>query len=191
MTKQKRQNNGLLIFIAVILLIGIVVVILALQKSTNYQQHASSFNDLNSVQEITSTNNPDGTMGGVDTASNFSNTLPSAFLGTLNFRITDPLNGRIAQSLHKKVFTTTEPKNIFPTQSPESEQNATQGKEASASPKSQNRHNAGSPAVTSLVLTVMKVEVHLAHLAVPGEKLSITPTLTPANTQMQGTISLS
>src|SRR5882762_5160884 len=95
MAKQKLQNNTLVIGIGAILVIGIMAVTFGLQHSTEYKQHASSsFSDLNSADDIASTNNSDGTMGAADDTSNFSNTLPLAFLGTLDFQVTDPSQGK-------------------------------------------------------------------------------------------------
>lgn len=83
---------GILIFI--LLAVGVVAAVILSQQSTENRQHASSFNDLNAAEDITQINNADGTMGPPTWLGNFSNTLPSAYLGTLSFRITDPEQGQ-------------------------------------------------------------------------------------------------
>jgi hypothetical protein len=86
----KKFGLGLL----ALLIVGVVAGALAVQRNTELQQHASLFNDLNTAGEIDKTNNPDGTMGPATWEGNFSNTLPAVYLGSLNFQVTDPEQGK-------------------------------------------------------------------------------------------------
>ena len=173
------------IIIVILLIAGVVVAGIAVQRSTNYQQHASNYNDLNTAQDITNTNNPDGTMGPIDYTTNFSNTFPQVYLGTLDMHLTDPSQG------HKPtdIPVTGDPFHTLPTQARGNGQGNTKqdnqnGTNPSTASGNENNVSAGGPqAVTSLVLTVTKVEVHLAYIALPGEK--VTPPVSSQN-QTQG-----
>ncbi len=177
MARQSLSGNKLGIIVAILLVVGVVAAGIAVQHSTQYQQHASSYNDLNSAVDITETNNPDGTMGPADYTQNFSNTLPSAYLGTLNFQVTDPSQGHRPTDVP---VTITIPAHTLPTQAQGNGQgnNNGQGNGNQPSTTPGNSTNAGGPqTVKSLVLTITKVEVHLAYLAIPGER--ITPPVSP------------
>ncbi len=102
-----------------ILALGSIAVISALGQRTQTQQHASQEINLNTAQEIDTTINVDGTMGPKFNKDNFSNTLPSEYLGILTISIAD-------------------------------------------SQKSPSQ-------ITSLKLTLSKIEVHLIHLFIPGQ----------------------
>lgn len=159
MAKRKSELNWLSITIIVILIAGLIAVTLAIRQNTGYQQHASQYNDLNSAADITDTINADGTMGPASYLGNFSNTLPDAYLGKLNFQVTDPSQGKRPTEV---AATVTVPANTLPTQ----------GNEQDAS-------NSGGPQTAkSLVLSINKVEVHLARLALPGQRLG-KPSITP------------
>ncbi len=171
MAKNKKLANNKkkkLIGIIIIILvgIGIVVTLLAVKQSTESRQHASSFQDINSSDQITQTNNPDGTMGVVDYTQNFSNTLPNEFLGSLNFQVTDPSQGA-------------RPTHTLPTQAQGNGGNGNDnGQDNSNRPSgtpgqgnnNQNNNGGGVQTVTSLTVTITKVEVHLAHVGIPGSR---------------------
>src|SRR6266700_1734527 len=98
MSKNKRIVNDkkkeiIGIGIIIVVTIAIVITIFAVKQSTEYRQHASSFQDLNSADAITQTTNPDGTMGATDYTGNFANQLPDIYLGTLDLQVTDPVQG--------------------------------------------------------------------------------------------------
>lgn len=153
----KKSASWLSIIVVIILLVGLLATATAIKYSTNYQQHASQFNDLNSAADITDTINPDGTMGPATWEGNFSNTLPVAYLGTLDFQVTDPVQGRRPTDTP------------IPTVTSAPTHTQTQGEDGHPSITPQGNNNQGGPqTVTSLALTVIKAEVHLAHLGLPG-----------------------
>lgn len=192
------------IIIIILVGIGFIATILADKQSTEYQQHASSFQNLNSADQIIQTNNPDGTMGGVDYTHNFSSTLPEEFLGSLNFQITDPPQGikttDSENSYHGKPTdfpdnshaltgsNTPVPTHTISSQTQDSKND--NGQDNGNRPTftsglgnngNDKNHEDGIQAVTSLLITVTKVEVHLAHVGIPGSKNIINtafPTLT-------------
>ncbi|MGI8419913.1 MAG: DUF4382 domain-containing protein [Candidatus Levyibacteriota bacterium] len=188
---KKTNKNQLLnkknVYIAVALFaLGLPIAIVASQQTTVTQQHASQFNDLNTSTAITQTNNTDGTMGSVDSRGNFSNTFPDVYLGNLSFLVTDPPqaphysgNGNTFGLSHNPTLTLTPaPTIVLPTQA-QGQINQGHDSNASTSPvhgqntyvtDSANGHNGGPQAVTSLQVIVTKVEVHLAHIGLPGAK---------------------
>src|SRR5579883_255147 len=82
-------------FIIILLGVGLLALLTGVRQSTETRQHASSiFEDINLAGEIGKTTNADGTMGPATWQGNFSNTLPDPYLGSLNFGVTDPEQGR-------------------------------------------------------------------------------------------------
>jgi len=167
-------NKKFALGVLVLLVVGVVAGALAVRQNTELQQHASLFNDLNTAGEIDKTNNPDGTMGPATWERNFSNTLPAAYLGSLNFQVTDPEQGkRPSVTITTVALPTahaTPTLTVVPTHTEDTENHKPSG-----TPGADN--NPGGPqAVTALTLVVTKVEVHLARLGVPGAKNQITPT---------------
>lgn len=161
---------GLLVII--LLIVGAIAAAVVVQRSTTYQQHASQFSNINSAAEIGATNNPDGTMGPTTWQGNFSNTLPALYLGTLNFTVTDPPQDRMPAD---RMPTVTDPVSPTVSQNQGFRPSVTPGSErgtVSVTPgqEGQNAGAGGPQTVTSLVITVAKVEVHLARLGIPGEK---------------------
>jgi hypothetical protein len=143
-------NGKFGLLVIAILAIGVIAVGIAAQQSTENRQHASQFNDLNSAKDVVNTINVDGTMGPDSWLGNYSNTLPQAALGFLQFQVTDPQQG--PRPTEASRVTTTPPTHTLPTQA-----TGTFG---------------GPQALTSLVITVTKVEVHLARLATPGQRVT-------------------
>ncbi|HEV2339210.1 MAG TPA: DUF4382 domain-containing protein [Patescibacteria group bacterium] len=177
MTRQTSFGKKAGIIIVILLIAGVVVAGIAVQRSTNYQQHASNYNDLNTAQDIISTNNPDGTMGPIDYTTNFSNTFPQVYLGTLDVHLTDPSQEHKPTDI--PVTTGADPSHTLPTQVRGNGQgNAKQENQndnitpGTASENKSNVNAGGPQTVTSLILTVTKVEVHLAYVALPGEKVT-------------------
>lgn len=163
-----KKTLGILLFI--LLAVGVIAAVIASQQSTENRQHASQFNDLNTAGDITQINNADGTMGPATWQGNFSNTLPDAYLGSVNFRVTDPEQGK-------------RPAVTLPTQAQDRGNNSKQptitGNPTVTSSGSEN----GPQTVISLTLVINKVEVHLARLGVPGAKNNI-PTVTPGKSSV-------
>jgi len=141
-------------FLAVtVIAIGFVSLLYASRNTTSYKQEASIV-DLNTGDQITTANNPDGTMGPAAANGNFSNTLPQSYLGTLAVKVIDPVPGMGNGSMHGKK-TGNPHYQSTPTpvsESSESETNPTPGL-----------------GFTALYLTFSKVEVHLASLCEPGK----------------------
>ena len=161
---------GLLVIL--LLIVGAIVAAVVVQRSTTYQQHASQFSNINSAAEIGATNNPDGTMGPTTWQGNFSNTLPALYLGTLNFTVTDPPQDRMPAERIPTVTTSVSPtvsqdRGNRPSITPGAQQGATS---VTPGQGEQNAYSGGPQAVTSLVVSIAKVEVHLARLGIPGEK---------------------
>lgn len=159
-----KKTLGILAFL--LLAAGVFAAFLATQQSTENRQHASSFNDLNSAEDITSVNNPDGTMGPATWLGNFSNTLPDAYLGSLSFRVTDPVQRNPESGLPTQAQGRGNGATATPTNTPAPSVTGPTGTQG------------GPQTITSLVLVVRKVEVHLARLGIPGAKNSI-PSVTP------------
>lgn len=129
------------IIIVIILLIGLVFAVVLLQQATQTKQRASEITNVNTGSQISDAKNPDGTMGPLDSKGNYSNDLLDSELGSLTFSITDPAQG---PALPTRIPTVTG----F-TQNPKVSSNSPSVKQ-------------GTQTVKSLILTVKKVEVHLA-----------------------------
>lgn len=142
-----------IVLILIFAIIGIVLVgVYATSQKTNLTPQASNqLQDLNSSSEIGLTNNPDGTMGPPSHVGNFSNTLPTNMLGGLSFYVTDP----------------PPPGRGKPSNAPTAPANPSQSLEPSQA-EGGGRNN-GPQNVSSLVITITKVEVHLAYLGSPGD----------------------
>ncbi|HXS14661.1 MAG TPA: DUF4382 domain-containing protein [Candidatus Saccharimonadales bacterium] len=166
----------------VLLVLGILVLIGGVAAgtylsltTTNTQQHASNFSDLNSADQISQTNNADGTMGPLTWLGNYSNRLPAYYLGSLSFQVTDPIQGARPTEVQNHLTT---PTVIFPTNRPNISATPTPANtpHVSATPTlavtggTANTNSFGPQKVSSLILSISKVEVHLAHLALPGQK---------------------
>lgn len=158
--KQKAPN----FFLVLALSVGLVAGLFLVQHSTEDRQHASQFNDLNSSDQITDVNNPDGTMGPVDYSANYANTLPEYYLGTLELQVTDPSQGKRPLDVP--------PTHVLPTQAHGNGPDNNNGQDNKSSTASGEEHGGGPQNVKSLVLTVTKAEVHVAHFANPGEKIT-------------------
>src|SRR3990167_6122784 len=130
MAKNAQKSNKFLLVLLVAVALAIPVTLALISNRTSLTQQATSYPDLNRVEEIVTTNNPDGTMGPPSWLNNFAQTLPAYQKGQLAFFVTDP--------------------------------------PPSGAP---NRR----PTVTSLTLTISKVEVHLAYLGNPQDKTVASP----------------
>jgi len=185
-----RINRKAAVGVAVALIVGLPVVILATQQTTNLQQHASQFNDINTSFAISQTNNADETMGPATAADNFSATFPALYLGKLDFKITDPPQVKENATRTGNPFfqATPSPTHIIPTQAQNNDsqgQNTDKppvtppnGQTNAVTPESSNQ--GGPQAVSSLLITIKKAEVHLAQVGLPGTKNEdITPHPSP------------
>lgn len=142
---------------------------------TNTQQHASGFEDLNSADQITQTNNADGTMGPLTWLGNYSNRLPAYYLGSLSFQVTDPVQGKRPTELPTQAQQHVTTPTVVPTH-PGGNPNVSTTPMPSVTGGASNSF--GPQAVSSLVLSINKVEVHLAHLALPGQRDNEQPAIT-------------
>lgn len=190
-----KKNNRKKIFsgaiVAVLLVGGVLVTTVATNQNTEQKSHASVFNDLNTSFAITQTNNPDGTMGPVDYTGNFSTTLPESYLGSLNFQVTDPPQRKRENDKNDNQQISLMPsEHVLPTQAEGQADNKENinGNSPTVSEKqdqgipnsSKNTSQGGPQSVSSLVVTINKVEVHIAHIGLPGEKHE-TEKVTPTN----------
>lgn len=123
-----------------VLAAGLVVSIFALDQRTQTQQQASQGANLNVTDPTLQGANPDGTMGPPTANLNFSGTLPLT----------------AQNALVVKVGST---KPATPTSS---------GKGNGNGKNKENKPNNQTPALTSLVLTISKAEVHLAQFIPPA-----------------------
>lgn len=172
--------------VAIALILGLPIVLFSTQQTTDIKQHASQFNDLNTASAITETNNPDGTMGAATYLGNFSNEFPVTYLGKLDFQIIDPPQNppgkRNENNPHfqKTVTPTPYPTRVYPTQIPtySDDQRRVTG-QASDITRTENPQQDGAQTVTSLLVTISKVEVHLAYIGFPGGRNEDLPTPTP------------
>lgn len=152
-----RKTSGSLftksLFVIPVLGFAIVITLLAVNQKTQTQQNASGDTDINTFQEITTTNNADGTMGPVSALANFSNTLPGDQVGRLQVNITDPMNlptgvkgkGPVIKINHGNS---------------KNSGSLSAGGEDNEDKKNQDN---GPVSVTSIMLTLSKAEVHLAN----------------------------
>lgn len=160
------SNKTFALLSVLILGIGVVAGGLAIQQSSENRSHASLFNDINKATEITTTTNPDGTMGPATWYGNYSNTLLPYMLGNLDFQVTDPTQGK-----RPLPAVTIPPQNSTPT--PDNTNGS--GNRPSMTPGNNNGEQSNDKQpntanLSSLVLTVKKVEVHLAYLGTPGDE---------------------
>ncbi|MBI2621760.1 MAG: DUF4382 domain-containing protein [Candidatus Levybacteria bacterium] len=147
-SKKSNRNIAIVIFLAIAI---VVTVSLVSQKTTWFNFSIGPYGtpaitNLNSANEIVTTNNPDGTMGPDTFSENASNALPSYLKGTLFFKVTDPPQGGKPTSL--------------PTQARASD------KGSSFSQKN------GPQEILGLDLTISKVEVHIAYQGDPKDSNS-------------------
>lgn len=82
-TKSKYLLFDKRFLVLTLLALGVVAGVSVVSQKTQIQQQASESVDLNSASEIDSTINPDRTMGPKTSQGNFSNLLPSAYLGNV------------------------------------------------------------------------------------------------------------
>lgn len=195
--KATRFSKKTAITVAIALFVGLPVVILATRQTTNVKQFAAHFNDLNTSYEITHTNNADGTMGPPTSAGNYSNTFPALYLGKLNFQVTDPTQGKRTDNAYRNPLNGATsipfPTHSYPTQAqgndyqnnaPTHTMPTGEGKNQ-ITPGSKDTHG-GPQTVASLLVTITKVEVHLAHVGLPGTKNEdITPVPSPTHGKSQ------
>lgn len=80
-SKQKYLLFDKHFIVLTLLVLGVVASVSVVSQKTQTQQQASEAVNLNSASEIDSTINPDRTMGPGTSQGNFSNLLPSAYLG--------------------------------------------------------------------------------------------------------------
>lgn len=168
----KEKKLAVSAFILAVLVVGVFLAVIASRQSTENRQHASGILNLNTGSQITSTNNYDGTMGPATWYGNFSNTLPQGELGTLTFAVTDPpQEGRPGGFPSYANVDRSGNNGGRPSSLPTSAQGSGAGQpqqgQANAT-RSSRQSNYGPQTVTSLVLKVTKVEVHLAYLGTAG-----------------------
>jgi hypothetical protein len=128
--------------------VGLVTALYAAGIQTQTKQHASEDVDINTSFSIGQTANPDGTMGPDTWHANFSNSLPANALGKLEVNVAKPASPGAGK-----------------------ETPGNKGKNGKG-----NENGNGKPAdagtLTSLLLTVTKIEVHLANLCGSGNLTS-------------------
>lgn len=130
------QNNKLYGLLVIFLLIGgVFVTVIATRQQTQTQQKASEIANINTGQDISQTNNADGTMGPIDTSGNLSNGMSVDQLGSLIFLVSDAGQNKA----------------ILPT--------------GISSTGSKTSAVKGAQEVKSLIIKVSKIEVHIASLA--------------------------
>jgi preprotein translocase subunit YajC len=135
-------NRKISFALLLILLFGLILAIFLVRQATQVKQQASGVTNLNTAVNILKTNNSDGTMGSVSYLGNYSNSLPKEDLGSLTFSITDPVLSDSAFPTH------------IPTITPSSDVSTSQ-KNTSGSTDSNQK-------VTSLIIKIGKIEVHLS-----------------------------
>ncbi len=141
------------ILVPLLLIVALPFVLLVASQHTEDRQHASPFQNLNSSDGIGITNNPDGTMGPAGWTGNYSNSLIGSQTGVLSFMITDPMQNpptRVqTNSSYRTRLSPLSNSNISPV----------------LSNTQTNQIPSGGPvALSSLPVTVSKVEVHLDKL---------------------------
>lgn len=158
--------------VIVLLGLGLLAVLMGVQRSTENRQHASSiFEDINTAGDIEKTNNADGTMGPSTWLGNFSNTLPGVYLGSLSFGVTDPQQGRMPQDRLPLTPSLSTQKNHTEVSPAEAGNN-----NRSTTTPTKEQGIGGPQSVSSLMVTIWKVEVHLARLGIAGARNTIEPT---------------
>ncbi|KKQ96532.1 MAG: hypothetical protein A3C27_02215 [Candidatus Levybacteria bacterium RIFCSPHIGHO2_02_FULL_39_36] len=159
MAKNAQKSNKFLLVLLVAVALAIPVTLALISNRTSLTQQATSYPDLNRVEEIVTTNNPDGTMGPPSWLNNFAQTLPAYQKGQLAFFVTDPPPSGVG---NRKPTITLPPQ-------------AKQGGVGGNASGSGGRGSQGPRAVISLTLTISKVEVHLAYLGNPQDKTVASP----------------
>lgn len=134
------------ILVVLLLVVGVVITVIVSRQQTQTKQSASEIVNINKADSLTNTNNSDGTMGPQTSAGNFSNSLAESNTGSLIFMVTDPIQVTNKPSL--------------PTRIPPADAQKNQ----EISPSSANPTSNGPQSVSSLVLKIKKVEVHMAYL---------------------------
>jgi hypothetical protein len=125
-----------------ILFFGLILAIFLARQSTQVKQQASGATNLNTAASIIKTNNPDNTMGSASYLGNYSNSLSKESLGSLTFSITDPVLSNSAFPTH------------IPTVTPSSD--------TSTSQTNASGYINGNQRVKSLIIKIVKIEVHLS-----------------------------
>jgi hypothetical protein len=175
-SKPAHNYKHTLIIFVIAVAVGIPIAVYSMLQQTQTQQHASTqFSDINTAFAINKTNNTDGTMGPMTFESNYSNTFPSTYMGTLDFQVTDPpqahqnTNGKGSTEWSKnhpgKYNANTNSdsnKTLQPTSSDTGSTSTHNAKNIT------NTAQDGPQTVTSLFVTISKVEVHLAKVGLPG-----------------------
>lgn len=161
--------------VAIAVMVGLPILVFSTQQQTDNQQHAS-FQNLNTADLISSTNNPDGTMGPPDASRNYANAIDPSQTGTLTMLITDPQQSSPAANFHEllyKDFPSSGTNKQLPKVSSVPLHNAMQ---VTATPVISQQPEAvqGSPQkVSALQITIAKVEVHFAQQANIWETLAL------------------
>lgn len=188
---QRRLNKKFIFSVfALLLLIGLPLVIGSTMHQSILENHASGITptyslpptlptpamiNLNSTTDMLKTVNPDGTMGPTSSSGNWSNSLPDFLKGKLVFAVTDPMpTGAGDQGEGNDPTHSVQPTHLLPTQA---QGKAHEGNNANEPMPSSAMHSTrnGPQQVSSLMLTIAKVEVHIAYLGAPGNQ-----TATPA-----------
>lgn len=184
----KRNSKSIAIMAAVAIMVGLPILVFSTQVTQENQQHAS-FQDFNTGDQISQTNYPDGTMGPPDWSGNYSNAIDEAQTGTLTFLVTDPeqtgkpsgfpVYNQVAVPTHNPFLThstgpsahssinqvTLTPTYPVTTITP------------SVADKEKQGQGGGPQAVSGLLLTISKVEVHVAYLSSQSKPLDTWETL--------------
>lgn len=187
------QSNRNLFYIILIAAVIIPVIIYGVSQRLSLTPKASTDTvDLNSASEITDTVNADDTMGPQNSDQNFSNTIPIYQRGLLSFAVIDPPEtppGLGRPNVTRTLPLTPEPTRVLPTRAQDNgnqfnngNQN-NQNSDSGSPPGRLNSQNNGPQDITSLVLSVTKVEVHLAYLGNPGDNANNSSSIsgTPSN----------
>jgi len=161
MAKRGKGSNAKSILL-VVLIILFLLSVFALKNKISLKSKAVAPSNLNTSSYITSTVNSDNTMGSTTWYGNFSNSLPPFQKGYLSFNIIDPPQSEKANE-HAKDNPSSDKKPSITISLPTQTQGGEQGKNSLESTRS-SQHRGGPQIVTSLNLTISKVEVHLAHL---------------------------
>ncbi|MCL5435074.1 MAG: DUF4382 domain-containing protein [Patescibacteria group bacterium] len=184
----KGFNNKVGLAVVAVLAVGAILAINVSRQSTENRQGASEIININTGEKVADSRNYDGSMGPANWYSNFSNSLAPDSVGSLIFSVTDPVQGQpsgtppYGNALGKKLSPTptcqprpacldATPPCMLPITSdmcPKSSPiNSPSGGQPSVSPQAGLN---GSQTVTSLILKITKVEVHLAYLGTPGSQ---------------------
>lgn len=177
------KNVSTVVGIIVLLVVGIPLTLLLVFTQTQWFNHASGpaltldgYTNLNSSSVNLTAQNNDGTMGPAYANGNWSNALPYSQRGNLVFAVIDPMRGGKPSDVPSH---NARPTDSYHTNASDNADTA-RGENASGS----GSQNHGPQDVSSLKLTISKVEVHLANLAttkpdVSPEAEAGKPTTTP------------